>query len=110
MLAFGSKTEHGSLWLGGFPAETSQGAVMVFDQMDERPAFVGLPAFMRVPEVAGSDALRAERPDAVIVGAPTDAATTHRPGARFGPRAIRAASNLRRAAYPLGLQVGPVRG
>ena len=82
---------------------------MVFDRMDERPAYAGLPTFMRVPELAGAEALRSERPDAVIVGAPTDAAVTHRPGARFGPRAIRAASNLRRNAYHLGLQVQPFK-
>src|SRR3981189_1348468 len=30
------------------------------------------------------------RPDVAIVGAPFDVGTTNRPGARFGPRAIRA--------------------
>lgn len=80
---------------------------MVFDRMDDRPAFVGIPTFMRVPLVAAEDDLRRERPDVVIVGAPTDTATTHRPGARFGPRAIRQASNLRRAAYHLDLHVQP---
>ncbi len=82
---------------------------MVFERMDERPAFVGLPTFMRVPELADPEALHVERPDVVIVGAPTDTAVTHRPGARFGPRAIRAASNLRRSAYHLGLQVQPFK-
>jgi agmatinase len=37
--------------------------------------------------------------DAAVVGAPTDELVTHAPGARFGPRAIRAAN--RTAAYHL---------
>ncbi len=82
---------------------------MVFDRMDDRPAFVGIPTFLHVPQLADAEALKRERPDAVIVGAPTDTAVTHRPGARFGPRAIRAASNLRRVAHHLGLGVEPFK-
>lgn len=82
---------------------------MVFERMDDRPAFVGIPTFLRVPELAGVDALREERPDVVIVGAPTDTAVTHRPGARFGPRAIRAASYVRRSAHHFGLGVEPFK-
>ena len=82
---------------------------MVYDRMDDRPAFVGIPTFLRVPELADADALRQEQPDVVIVGAPTDTAVTHRPGARFGPRAIRAASNLRRAIHHLDLGVQPMK-
>ncbi len=82
---------------------------MVFERMDSRPAFVGLPTFLRVPELADAHALREERPDVVIVGAPTDTAVTHRPGARFGPRAIRAASYVRREAHHLGLGVEPFK-
>ena len=47
---------------------------MVYDRMDDRPAFVGIPSFLRVPALADADALRRERPDVVIVGAPTDTA------------------------------------
>jgi agmatinase len=77
--------------------------------MDDRPAFSGIPTFLHTPLVRDAEALARERPDVAIVGAPADWATTHRPGARFGPRAIRAASNLRRGAYHLGLQVHPFR-
>src|SRR3972149_1653432 len=80
---------------------------MVFDRMDDRPAFVGIPTFLHVPELRSPEDLQREQPDVAIVGAPTDTATTHRPGARFGPRAIRQASNLRRAAYHLDLHVQP---
>ncbi len=82
---------------------------MVFDRMDDRPAFAGIATFLNVPAVVNREALRDERPDAVILGSPTDTAVTHRPGARFGPRAIRNASNLRRTAYHLGLGVEPFR-
>jgi agmatinase len=56
----------------------------------EKPDFAGLPSFSGVPwtedpaELAGADV--------AIVGAPTDDLVSDRPGARFGPRAIRAAS------------------
>ncbi|HXF51365.1 MAG TPA: agmatinase [Dehalococcoidia bacterium] len=78
--------------------------------MSDQPAFTsGGETYLRVPRIESVDQLRAERPDVVIVGAPVDWATTHRPGARFGPRAIRAASNLRRGAYHLGLEVYPLK-
>ncbi len=82
---------------------------MVYDRMDDRPAFAGVPTFMGVPGLSDAEALRREQPDVVIVGAPTDAAVTHRPGARFGPRAIRAASNLRRDIHHLELDVQPLK-
>ena len=82
---------------------------MVYDRMDDRPAFVGIPTFLRVPALADAEALRREQPDVVIVGAPTDTAVTHRPGARFGPRAIRAASYWRRSIHHLGLRVQPLK-
>lgn len=83
---------------------------MVYDRMSDQPAFSsGGETYMRVPRVGTPEELRQERPDAVIVGAPVDWATTHRPGARFGPRAIRTASNLRRGAYHLALEVYPFR-
>jgi agmatinase len=48
-------------------------------------------------------------PQAVVVGVPFDTATSWRPGARFGPEAIRSASTLLRPWHPLhGLEVlGP---
>jgi len=59
-------------------------------QYGEKPDFAGLPSFAGMPysedvgELAGVDV--------AIVGAPTDDLVSDRPGARFGPRAIRAAS------------------
>ena len=45
-----------------------------------------------------------EGADVVIIGVPFDAATSNRPGARFGPRAIRAASSIldNDPQYPFG--------
>jgi agmatinase len=56
------------------------------------PAYVGLASFQRLPWIADAARLATERPDVAIVGAPFDDAVSHRPGARFGPRAIRQAS------------------
>jgi agmatinase len=59
-------------------------------EFGEKPDFAGLPSFSGMPytedpaELAGADV--------AIVGAPTDDLVSDRPGARFGPRAIRAAS------------------
>ena len=47
-----------------------------------------------------------ERADVAIVGVPFDAGVTYRPGARFGPIAVRQASRLLRA-YHSGLDVMP---
>jgi len=82
---------------------------MVYERMNDEPAFVGIPTFLRLPSLSSPEELARERPDAVIVGAPFDSAVTYRPGARFGPGAIRAASYLRRGIYHLGLGVQPLK-
>ncbi|OHV41011.1 agmatinase [Parafrankia soli] len=56
----------------------------------DAPGYSGLATFAGLPWMPGIDDLRARRPDVAVVGAPFDIATTHRPGARFGPRALRA--------------------
>jgi agmatinase len=60
--------------------------------LGEKPEYAGLPSFAAVPytEDAGDLAGR----DVVVVGAPMDELVSDRPGARYGPRAIRAASGL----------------
>jgi agmatinase len=45
--------------------------------------------------------------DLAITGIPLDTATTNRPGARFGPRAIRAASTVISWMRPYGSEVDP---
>ncbi|MGC6484679.1 MAG: agmatinase [Candidatus Puniceispirillales bacterium] len=53
--------------------------------------FVGICSFGKYPVVTDWDAIDA---DVAILGAPFDFGTQYRPGARFGPRAIREASTL----------------
>ena len=53
--------------------------------------FVGISTFGKRPYVEDWDSLDA---DVAILGAPFDAGTQWRPGARFGPRAVREASTL----------------
>ncbi len=71
------------------------------------PSYVGLPSFQKLPWVTDADELRRRRPDVAIVGAPFDDAVSHRPGARFGPRAIRAASYHSGAINSLQLGIEP---
>ena len=56
------------------------------------PSYVGSTTFQKLPLVTDATALLERHPDVAIVGAPFDDGVTHRPGARFAPRAIRAAS------------------
>ncbi|MBS0191634.1 MAG: agmatinase [Phycisphaerales bacterium] len=56
-----------------------------------QPRFAGICTFLRVPQV--EDVASENRPiDWAIYGVPSDAGVTFRPGARFGPRAVREAS------------------
>jgi agmatinase len=59
-----------------------------FDDED-RPTYLGSTTFGKRPLIEDAQELRARAADAAIVGAPFDDAVIHRPGARFGPRAIR---------------------
>jgi agmatinase len=70
------------------------------------PAYVGLPAFQKLP-VLDDEALARERPDVAIVGAPYDEGTSHRPGSRFGPNAIRAATYHAGSVNSLQLDIQP---
>lgn len=58
---------------------------------NEMPRFGGLATMMRLPTAASPEGL-----DAAFIGVPLDIGTSHRPGARFGPRQIRAESCLLR--------------
>lgn len=67
------------------------------------PRFAGPATFARLPRRD-----EVERCDIAIVGVPFDAGVTYRPGARFGPIAVRTASRLLRSYHP-GLDVEPFR-
>lgn len=60
------------------------------------PRFGQPPTFMRLPHVR-----EAERLDAALVGIPFDGGSSYRPGARFGPRAVREQSALIRPWHPV---------
>jgi len=67
-------------WDSGFRGKPGQG-------MSHTPSFGGAASFFRAPFRANLEDV-----DLVVSGVPLDIATTNRPGARFGPRAIRLAS------------------
>ena len=58
------------------------------------PRFAGPSTFARLPEIRD-----VEHCDIAILGIPFDAGTSYRPGARFGPQAIRQASRHLRTQY-----------
>ena len=60
------------------------------EQLELGYVFGGLSTFGQRPLVTDPEQLDSWQPDVAIVGAPFDISTTNRPGARFGPRAIRA--------------------
>ena len=62
---------------------------------------------MKLPWVTDPAELSRREVDVAIIGAPFDDAVTHRPGARFGPRAIRAAQYTSGSINSLQLDVEP---
>jgi len=58
------------------------------------PRFAGIATFMRLPHLSPTEA--AGRAEVGLFGIPFDGATTNRPGARHGPRAVRDQSSLMR--------------
>jgi agmatinase len=71
------------------------------------PTYVGPVTFANLPWVDDPVELARRRPDVAIVGAPFDDMVTHRPGTRFGPRAIREAQYSSGALNSLQLDVRP---
>ena len=70
------------------------------------PSYLGPATFSKLPLVTEPEDLDRIRPDAAIVGAPWDDSVTFRPGARFGPRAVRTA-NYQPQGRHLDLDVAP---
>ena len=64
-----------------------------FNGPDVAP-FVGINTFLHLPLIKNRKELIEANPDVAIIGEPFDFGTTIRPGARYGPRAIRAASTI----------------
>ncbi len=70
------------------------------------PWFLGPATFMKAPALSEPAELDQWKPDVAVVGAPWDDSTTYRPGARFGPRAVRTA-NYQPPTWHLDLEVAP---
>jgi agmatinase len=62
----------------------------------DTPRVTGIRSFARLPHTHDLEGV-----DVAVVGAPFDNATSFRPGARFGPEAIRSASVLLRDYHPV---------
>jgi agmatinase len=71
------------------------------------PSYMGPTTFCKVPQLATTDELDEVRPDVAIIGAPWDEGVSYRPGARFGPRAVRLAT-YQAAEWHLELEVAPL--
>jgi len=70
----------------------------------EVPRYAGLGTFARLPL-----SKEVRNPAVAILGVPFDAGTSYRPGARFGPEAIRQASRMLRTVYDPALDIEPFR-
>lgn len=66
------------------------------------PRYAGAPTFARLPRIDEVGAY-----DVAVLGAPFDGGVSYRPGARFGPTAIRQASRHLRPAYNPAQKVAP---
>ncbi len=66
------------------------------------PTYAGATSFMRRKYTRDLKGV-----DVVVTGVPLDTATTNRPGTRFGPRAIRAASTIMAWEKPYGMDFDP---
>ncbi len=64
------------------------------------PRYAGVRTFARLPYVELDRVTPSSGINAAVLGAPFDTATSFRPGARFGPEAIRSASALVRPYHP----------
>ena len=69
----------------------------------ELPQYVGPVSFQKLPWIEDVAELTARQVDVAIVGAPFDDAVSNRPGARFGPRAIREANYATGSLHSLQL-------
>src|SRR5438105_841949 len=76
------------------------------DKQVNGPFYLGPASFMKVPTLTEPEELDQSKPDVAIVGAPWDDSTSYRPGARFGPRAVRVA-NYVNPDWHLDLEVAP---
>src|SRR5439155_7178034 len=68
------------------------------------PSYMGTVSFQKLPWCDTDEALAASGAEVAIVGAPVDEGASNRPGARFGPRAIRQATYHRGDLWSIQLE------
>src|SRR2546428_11535794 len=76
------------------------------DAQVDGPQYLGPATFLKARLLSEPEELDEWRPDVAVIGAPWDDGTTYRPGARFGPRAVRVA-NYQPPSWHLDLEVAP---
>ncbi len=76
------------------------------DAQVDGPQYLGPATFLKARLLSEPEELDEWRPDVAVMGAPWDDSTTYRPGARFGPRAVRVA-NYQPPSWHLDLEVAP---
>jgi agmatinase len=79
---------------------------------ESQPHFIGIPTYIHAPFALTAEELKAMGADVAVLGAPVDMGVVNRPGARFGPRAIRQAGyagSPNDRIYHMGLGVYPTR-
>lgn len=84
-------------WDNAFTADDPRGAV------EHSPSFAGAQSFLRRKYSRDLDGV-----DVAVVGVPFDTATSNRPGARFGPRGMRAASSVMSWTRPWPWDIDPL--
>ena len=78
------------------------------------PSYIGMPTYLGTPFAVNGKELKSMNADIAIIGAPVDMGVGNRPGARYGPRAIRQADYWPKPAklsnlYHLSLEVFPLK-
>lgn len=73
------------------------------------PSYVGPLSFQNLPWIEDPEEIFRRRADVAIVGVPFDDAVSHRPGARFAPRAIRGANYTTGNLHSLQLDNEPLK-
>ena len=78
------------------------------------PSYIGIPTYLGTPFAVNAKELKSMNADIAIIGAPVDMGVVGRPGARYGPRAIRQADYWPKPAkssnlYHLNLEVFPLK-
>ncbi len=79
---------------------------------ESHPAYVGMSTYIHAPFALTPEELREMQADVAVLGAPVDMGVVNRPGARFGPRAIRQAAYFgspNNKLYHMGLDVYPTQ-